>query len=458
MAQLLDRAELEKPHRDHVKVMLEAGRGLKTLLDDVITLTRAEDEVEESEDCDPTQAARAVARLLQPRAWEKNLRLNVVAPTTMSHVSADPRRVRQVLLKLADNALKFTDRGGVEIRVEQEKAEGGNEWVRFSVIDTGHGIPSEVVPVLFKPFTPGDSSYARRQQGAGLGLAVAKRLVESFGGDIGFESEPGQGANFWFTVALAQENTLVTTAAEDVEAAPPSGLKLLLFVKDRSAREQIAKFLEPFGNKISTAENLADAAGQAGKTAFDAILTEGDDADMLAAAPGVKAPIVALIAKSGRAPLCAEEIVRWPASAATIYATFRALKARAKDMTDAELVADLPAAIDAATFAGLEKSVGLPTLLEILKSYVEASNKLCESLTDACGQDNWEEASRLAQDIAGAAGGLGLSAITTAARAMASKAREGESRHELRNAAQAIIVENERATLALINLYPDLAA
>src|SRR5262249_49923697 len=153
-------------------VMLEAGKGLQVLLDDVIALTRADDDRGVEEDCDPQQAARSVARLLQPRAWEKQLRLTVAASANLPNVAADPRRVRQILLKLADNALKFTDKGGVEIRVEPETHDDGKHYVRFTVVDTGHGVPDELVPHLFKPFALGDSSYARHQQGAGLGLAV----------------------------------------------------------------------------------------------------------------------------------------------------------------------------------------------------------------------------------------------------------------------------------------------
>src|SRR6185503_20876149 len=118
MAQLLERADLPKQQADHVKVMLEAGRGLQTLLDDVIALTRDDDDALEDEDCDPVQMARAVARLLQPRAWEKRLRLTLTAANNLPRVAADPRRVRQALLKLVDNALKFTERGLVDILVE----------------------------------------------------------------------------------------------------------------------------------------------------------------------------------------------------------------------------------------------------------------------------------------------------------------------------------------------------
>src|SRR3984957_13575596 len=196
MAQLLERANLPKQQADHVKVMLEAGRGLQTLLDDVIALTRDDDEQLEDEDCDPVQTARAVTRLLQPRAWEKGLRLALTSAPDLPRVAADPRRVRQALLKMADNALKFTEHGLVDIRLDLDRDEFRQPVVRFAVSDTGAGVAPEVAHLLFKPFSPGDSSYARKEQGAGLGLAVAKRIVEQAGGDVGFEST-SEGALFW---------------------------------------------------------------------------------------------------------------------------------------------------------------------------------------------------------------------------------------------------------------------
>ena len=121
MAQMLERAEMPKQQADHVKVMLEAGRGLQTLLDDVIALTRDDEDALEDEDCDPVQTARAVTRLLQPRAWEKGLRLALTSAPDLPRVAADPRRVRQALLKMADNALKFTEHGLVDIRLDLDR-------------------------------------------------------------------------------------------------------------------------------------------------------------------------------------------------------------------------------------------------------------------------------------------------------------------------------------------------
>ncbi len=227
MAQLLERSELERTQRSHVKVLLEAGRGLKTLLDDVIALSRDDggDDLSD-EDCDAAEAARTVGRLLQPRAWEKQMRLMIAAPPNLPRVHGDPRRVRQVLLKLADNAVKFTDRGGVEIGVEAFESQAGGQMLRFSVADTGLGLMPEAAERLFEPFAPGDTSYARRHEGAGLGLAVAKRTVEFAGRrDRLRKRSRATAATFWFTVpawsrapARAEDSSPIAA-----DAPPPRG-------------------------------------------------------------------------------------------------------------------------------------------------------------------------------------------------------------------------------------------
>ncbi|HEX4637152.1 MAG TPA: ATP-binding protein [Rhizomicrobium sp.] len=446
MAQLLERAELPKQQKDHVKVMLQAGRGLQSLIEDVIALTRDDHRPMEDEDCDPLQAARMVARLLQPRAWEKQLRLTVGAPPRLPRVAADPRRVRQVLLKLADNALKFTERGLVDIRLEPSKDE---QSVRFCVSDTGPGVAAEVAPLLFSPFSPGDSSYARKQQGAGLGLAVAKRVIEQAGGSIGFTSKPDEGAEFFFTLPVSGVASEWAGEAES-RLMPPRGLSLLLFLPDPLVADAIESLLEPFGNQVVRAESLAEAEEQANRHAFDAIITGAGEADMLAAAPGTKAPLIAILLRGNRAPHATGNILRWPVEADLLYGTL-------DQICQANDLAEGAAAIDPAAFSTLEKSVGVKTLVEILQCYIATAEQLTAALAEACAQEKWEDAARLAQDIVGAAGGLGLTAITQAARDFARKARAGENRHELCNAAQAIVGEHLRARQALIHLYPEAA-
>ena len=446
MTQLLDRAELDKPHRDHVKVMLEAGKGLQMLLDDVIALAR-DGGSEAAEDSDPVQAARAVGRLLQPRAWEKRLRLTVTAASNLPHVALDGRRLRQALLKLVDNALKFTERGLVDIRLD---ASEDGQSVRFCVSDTGHGVAPGVADILFSPFALGDSSYARKQQGAGLGLAVAKRVIEQAGGSIGFTSKP-EGAQFFFTLPVSGIVPAIERDETENKLAPSTGLSLLLFLPVPQVADAVIRLLEPFGNRVTRADSLAEAEEQASREYFDAIIAGASDADMLAAAPGATTPLIAILLRGSRAPTSTGCMLRWPIEADQLYRALDQICQR-PDHSETEM----HAAIDPVAFSTLEKSVGMKALVEILQCYIETAEQLTGALAAACSEDKWEEAARLAQDIIGAAGGLGLAAITLAAREFARLAREGQNRHQLRNAAQIVVGEHLRVRRALTQLYPEV--
>ncbi|HEY4264676.1 MAG TPA: ATP-binding protein [Micropepsaceae bacterium] len=459
MAQLLERSDLVKAQRDHVKVLLESSRGLKTLLDDIIALSQQGGEPlsPPEEGCDAVQAVRTVARLLQPNAWEKRLRLSVNIASGLSRAAADPRLFRRVLLKLAGNAIKFTERGNIELALDIADDETGAPCVRFAVADTGPGIPHHLLAAIFDPFTKEDNSYATRHTGTGVGLAVAKRLVESIGGTIGVESEPAMGSRFWIKVPTIKSSTIEEPIDEE-HMTPPSGLSLLAYLPDETMRSSVERLLVPFGNSISHADTLAESVTMSARGAYALILATAGSVDAFAAAPGQRTPILALAAAEERHPNGADAVLRWPAGSNALYAAITGVTGEAGKYADGVKQDHIEAAIDAKAISDLEKSLGFKTLIDILQSYMHTADELAAALSVTSDKEDWSQAGRLAQDFAGAAGGLGLSALTSAARLLAQSARDGADDAALSTAAEGVLSEHSRVREALCRLYPDLAA
>ncbi|MBF0625716.1 MAG: response regulator [Magnetococcales bacterium] len=196
-----------------------------------------------------------VTKILSERAHRSGLEFNCfVAPNLPNKVIGDPMRVRQILINLIGNAIKFTEFGEVSVRVEQEWREGGRVQVRFLVSDTGIGIDSETQKRLFNPFTQADSSTTREYGGTGLGLVISKQLVEAMNGHIGLHSEPAQGSRFWFSLPLE--------VMEQREATDLGWLKKMraLVVDDNETNRLIlCEYLASWGTAFETASSGAMA-------------------------------------------------------------------------------------------------------------------------------------------------------------------------------------------------------
>ncbi len=202
MTELLHQTDLAPEQAGMASVILDSARGLLAIIDDILDFTKIEAGKLDLE-CrpfSPLALVEEVADLLMPRAEEKGLTLTAyVDPDVPGRLDGDSVRLRQVLVNLVGNAVKFTERGRVLVEAAWHHRDG-EPRLHIAVTDTGIGISAEQCHRLFLPFEQADSSTARRFGGTGLGLSISRRLIDLMGGEIGVQSEPGKGATFWFAV------------------------------------------------------------------------------------------------------------------------------------------------------------------------------------------------------------------------------------------------------------------
>jgi len=208
MSGLLLETDLDHEQRDFARTVSKSAESLLGIINDILDFSKIEAGKLEIEaiDFDLRIALEDLSDLIALRAYEKDLEYGCVIDYQVpSLLRGDPLRTRQVLVNLTGNAIKFTDKGEVSVRVSLEEEDESAAKLRFSVTDTGIGIPEDRLESVFESFTQADGSTTRRFGGTGLGLAICRQLVELMGGEIGGESAEGRGSTFWFTVAYDKQ-------------------------------------------------------------------------------------------------------------------------------------------------------------------------------------------------------------------------------------------------------------
>lgn len=309
---------------DPLDVIRRNANHLLTLIDDILDLSKIDAGrfAVESTACSPSTIIAEVASLMRVRATGKGLTLEVEYNGALpEHIQSDPTRLRQILINLVGNAIKFTEVGGVRVVTSLQNAEQESPMLRVEVIDTGIGISEETLGRLFSPFTQADTSTIRRFGGTGLGLTISKRLAQLLGGDIGVVSTPGGGSTFTLRVPTGRlDGVRLTSDYSEVvghrtsetsnqgRRVLPAGCRLLLAEDGPDNQRLIAHLLRTAGADVTLAENgqialeLALAAQQAGNPC-DVILMDiqmpvmdGYEATRQLRAAGYTRPIIALTA------------------------------------------------------------------------------------------------------------------------------------------------------------------
>ena len=257
MSELLAETPLNSEQREYISTIRHSGGALMAIINDILDFSKVEAGKMELEpiEFDLERAAHDVTHLLSGRAEQKRLELILhYAKNCPRFVIGDAGRIRQILLNLAGNAIKFTDSGHVLIEVGCRTASEGQTLVHLAVRDTGIGISPDAQKTLFESFTQADASTTRKYGGTGLGLAISKQLVELMGGTIGLHSTPGEGSTFWVEIPLP-----VAETPAPLPQANLRGVRILAVDDNPVNRRVLDEQLSSFGMQASLAQDAGSA-------------------------------------------------------------------------------------------------------------------------------------------------------------------------------------------------------
>jgi CheY-like chemotaxis protein/HPt (histidine-containing phosphotransfer) domain-containing protein len=475
VAGLLMDMSLGTTERQYVRILLESGNHLLHLINDILDFSRLDAGRADLDDAafEIRGMARAAVELFASDAGSKGLELTLsIAEDVPRYAAGDARRLRQVLLNLVGNGIKFTSEGSVRVSVTRLPAEAGSVRLGFVVSDTGIGIAKDAVGKLFTEFTQVDSSITRRFGGSGLGLAISRRLVERMGGTISVESTPGVGSQFRFDVLLrerrpdedvplepeafadARSLTGVSQAADAPmpEAAEPNAapagrharqIRVLVAEDNATNRLVASRMLARMGHHVDTVANGVDAVAALQEAAYDLVLMDVmmPEMDGLAATGAIRAlpgprgrvPIIGLTANAMRTDEIAclaagmDHFATKPITAARLAEaiefalTLQAAKSSERSALSAER------GLDRSALADLVRDIGPELAAERVRRFTETAARDLPELRDLASRGQSAELMRKVHALANLARNVGLARVARACLELENVAANAET-------------------------------
>ncbi len=464
---LLDE-ELSPRQREYTERLQVAGRSLLALIDDILDMSKIEAGRLDVEAIpfSPGQIVDEAIAVIRPQAMAKGLGLVATGTGDLPPwIKGDPTRLRQILLNLLGNAVKFTDVGRISISSTVIGSDDTAQ-LQFAVTDTGIGISVERQPSLFQEFSQVDRATARRHGGTGLGLSISRRLAEAMGGTVGVESSPGAGSRFWFSIAL-RPSLPPLVGAEPVPTTPTAAYRILVAEDLEVNQIVIEQFLAAAGHKVTLAGDGLAALEALQRGQFDLILMDMEmpEIDGLAATKAIRAmsaplrdiPIIALTANAmlGDTVICKEagmnDYLSKPIDRKRLLATVSRWAGGKTSPTSAPPV---PLArkevFDAAAYGGLVSQFGADKSFALVAKFHEMLGTTLMRLS--VPQPPAAVLGEL-HSLISVAGIMGCHELHGLARAQHDALKRGEL--DAGQARESVVVAAQRSRLALEAYFPD---
>ena len=460
----------EAERQDWLRTIQRSSHHLLELINDILDISKIEagHVTTEQIPCSPHVIFADVVSILRTRALDKRLSLEVVYKSPLpSTIVSDPTRLRQLLMNLLGNAIKFTDRGGVQLVAELVKRQGKSK-LRLEVVDTGRGIPRSKLDHIFQPFVQADHSVTREFGGTGLGLAICKHIAESLGGTIAVVSRVDKGSTFIVEVDTGSIEGVPTTGSppseavseadldESCKALPILDARVLLVEDGDTNRKLIRVVLQRAGAKVITAKNGQIGVDLGVSQPFDLVLMDmqmpvmdGYTASRVLRKKGVKVPIIALTAHALRGdeekcrdagcsgylskPVVPEVLVKTVTAALgqSPYAESPTVDTQAPEAESA-IVSRLP--------------LDDPEFREIVAEFVDTLHHKIQQMREKLEERDFAELSQLAHWLKGAGGTAGFSEFTRPAAEL-ERFSAGEKTEESRKTVEVIAGVVERVVV-----------
>ncbi len=453
MARLLVDTELDPKQREFAETIVHSGESLLAILNDLLDISKLEAGKLEIEaiPLDPRRFVSETVAVMMAHAKEKGLRLHQeIAPDLPPALRGDPHRLRQILINLVSNAIKFTDAGDVTVRMSCERKGGSELGLAVSVSDTGPGIPRKTQAKLFSPYIQGSVDVARKYGGTGLGLAICRRLADLMGGELSLESAPGEGSCFTLHVPME------IASADDVpdlkdpgqmspSAATPLKPLQVLLAEDNKVNQQVAvAMLEKQGHAVVLAENGEQAVARFKEQFFDVVLMDRHMPVM----DGIEATrriremegygktitIIGVTAAANEAEVadCLEagmnEVIIKPIEPSLMALALAGIRPRSADggksqtsteseaATDSGDEEDPPAILDATKIEQLRNEYGEDLITGLVGDFFDTSRESVARIVAASERSDRTELQRQAHNLKGGCLTLGLVALSDLCR------------------------------------------